>query len=287
MTALSLPLDGVEAPPGDKRDRLLAELTDGVAQLTGSERWQAFLDMQARFHQYSFLNTLAIALQRPEATRVAGFHTWRQLGRWVRKGEKGIAILAPVVRRLRVTDADGEEHLLVGAPSAFRVVHVFDVAQTDGRELPTVLDRLSDGDESNAYERLALVARGLGYTVEEDYLPGERNGDCNVAERLIRVEVTNAPAQQVKTLAHEIAHAMLHKGFTDRALAELEAESVAYIVCRSIGIDSAAYSFGYVAHWSGGGPEAISAIKSSGGRIQATAEDILDRLAAAAGEEAA
>ena len=284
MTALSIP--STEDRAG-KRDRLLEELTAGVAELTTSDRWEHFLDVQSRFHRYSFLNTLAILLQRPDATRVAGFHTWRQVGRHVRKGERGIAILAPVVRRVRVEDEDGTKHVLVGAPTAFRVVHVFDISQTDGDELPTIIDRLDGDDPGGAYTRLVEVAHSLGYTVEEDYLPGERNGDCNFAERRIRVEVANSEAQQVKTLAHEIAHAILHEGFTDRALAELEAESVAFVVCRALGIESASYTFGYVAHWAGSGNEAIAAIKAAGGRIQKTAEAILNPAGIERWEEAA
>jgi antirestriction protein ArdC len=286
MTALTATSERLAAAreedgPSGKRDRLLEELTAGVAELTTSDRWQRFLDVQSRFHHYSFLNTLAIELQRPGATEVAGFRTWRGLGRRVRKGEKGIAILAPVVRRTRVEDDNGETHVLVGAPTAFRVVHVFDIAQTDGEELPTIVERLEGEDTGGAYVRLVEVARSLGYTVEEDYLPGERNGQCSFAERRITVEVSNAEAQQVKTLAHEIAHAMLHEGFTDRALAELEAESVAFVVCRALGIESASYSFGYVAHWAGGGTEAVAAIKAAGARIQNTADAIIEKSNAA------
>jgi hypothetical protein len=120
------------------------------------------------------------------------------------------------------------------------------------------------------------VAHSIGFTVEEDYLPGERNGDCSFDDRRIRVEVTNSEAQQVKTLAHELAHAMLHEEFTDRALAELEAESVAYVVCNAIGMATDEYSFGYVAGWAGGGDEAIAGIKASGQRIQQAANRILD-----------
>ena len=148
--------------PAPSATTFLEELTAGVAELTSSDRWQHFLDVQARFHHYSFLNTLAILVQRPDATRVAGFHAWRQLGRHVRKGEKGIAILAPIVRRIRVQDEDGEEHVLVGAPSAFRLVHVFDVAQTDGEELPSVCDRLEGddpGDRVHPPRRRGALAR--------------------------------------------------------------------------------------------------------------------------------
>jgi antirestriction protein ArdC len=259
-----------------KRDELLGELQAGIAELTTSDRWQRFLDVQSRFHRYSFLNTLAIQLQRSDATQVAGFNTWRRLGRQVRRGENGIAILAPIVRRTRVEDEHGDELVVVGAPSTFRVVHVFDVGQTTGDDLPTICERLEGDDLGGAYTRLVAVAHSLSYSVEEDYLPGETNGDCTFASRRIRIEVTNSELQQVKSLIHEIAHAMLHENFDDRSLAELEAESVAFVVCRALGIESASYTFGYVATWAGGGSEAVAAIKAAGTRIQRTADAILN-----------
>ena len=106
-------------------------------------------------------------------------------------------------------------------------------------------------------------------------MPGSTNGDCTYELHRIRVEVSNSPAQRVKTLAHEIAHAILHEGFKDRRLAELEAESTAYVVCASLGINSEDYSFGYVATWAGGGDEAVAGIKASCDRIQKTAASIL------------
>ena len=120
----------------DKTEELLKRLT-GVETLTSSEEWVRYLDVQSRFHRNSFGNVLLISLQFPDATRVAGFRRWLELGRHVRRGQKGIAILAPVVHRLKVEDeATGEERMIVSAPRAFRVVDVFDVSQTDGDDLP-------------------------------------------------------------------------------------------------------------------------------------------------------
>jgi antirestriction protein ArdC len=257
---------------------VLDQLREGIATLTSSEKWTRWLQAQGRFHHYSFGNTLLILLQRPDATRVAGYRAWLQLRRQVRKGEKGIAILAPIANRIRVEDENGEQKVLAGPAHAFRTAHVFDVAQTDGDDLPTVSDRLSGDDPDEVYSQLVAVAHSLGFTVEEDYLDGSRNGDCNHATKAIRVEVRNEPAQQVKTLAHELSHAILHSDdFTGaREIAELEAESVAYIVCQNVGLDSSAYSFGYVASWIGGGPEAIKAITASGQRIARAARQILD-----------
>lgn len=146
-----------------------------------------------------------------------------------------------------------------------------------------------EGDDPDAlYTRLRGVAPSVGYTVEEDYLDGQ-NGDCTPSKRRIRIEVRNQPAQQVKTLAHELAHAIMHDGLTGlpRERKELEAESVAFIVCADLGLDSSAYSFGYVATWMGGGEEAQHAISESAQRIQRAAGLILDGSVARDIEEVA
>lgn len=256
------------------RDRLLDTLAEGVRALTTSERWRSHLECQGRFHRYSFNNALLIGAQDPEATRVAGFATWKRLGRSVRKGERAIWILAPMVGR-PVRDGDGDERRPV---YGFRPVAVFDVTQTEGASLPEVCRNLEDDDPGAWFDALCDRADALGYTVEVTELPGGTNGDCAHGSRRIRVEARNRPAQQVKTLAHELAHALLHEGAVDRALAELEAESTAYVVCRTLGIDSGGYSFGYVACWAGGGPEALAAIAASGTAIQRAAATVLDGL---------
>jgi antirestriction protein ArdC len=253
------------------RPELLAQLTDGIAKLTTSAEWLHYLDFQSRFHSYSFGNVLLIAAQRPTASRVAGFHAWRKLGRHVLKGEKAIWILAPMVYKRDDAAADDDERVIRG----FKYVPVFDVEQTDGEELPSVCNRLDGDDPSGIFARLVSVAQSLGFTVEVTELPGSTNGDCSHLEHRIRVRVGNSPAQQVKTLAHEIAHAILHADYDNRALAELEAESTAYVVCNSLGIDSSDYSLGYVSVWAGGGDAAAAAIKASGERIQKTAAQIL------------
>ena len=261
---------------------VLDELTEGIAQLTGSERWQDWLDMQSRFHHYSFNNCLLIMRQCPDATRVAGYNAWRKLDRFVRKGEKGIWILAPMVYKTDGGDEPGDDttkRVLRG----FKPVTVFDLSQTDGQDLPEVCIRLTGAEASGVYDELRTVAQSLGFTVEEEYLDGGINGDCNYIDKRIRIEARNDGLQQVKTLAHELGHAILHEpgeGRPDsRALMELEAESVAYMVCQSLGIETSDYSFGYVATWVGGSDEARDAIKASGGRIQKAADRILQALA--------
>ena len=256
------------------RDHLLDALTEGIEALTSSAAWRSHLEVQGRFHRYSFSNTLLIVRQDPGASRVAGFATWKSLGRAVRKGERAIWILAPMTGR-RTRMADGEEHRPI---LGFRPVAVFDVAQTDGEPLPKVCRTLEGDDPAALFGRLADRASRLGYAVDVTELPGTTNGDCSFARRRIRVERRNDPAQQVKTLAHELAHALLHEGTDDRPLAELEAESTAFVVCHTLGLDTSGYTFGYVACWAGGGPEAVARIKSSGTRIQRAASVILDAL---------
>jgi hypothetical protein len=264
------------------RDDVLTRLAEGIRQLTSSEAWTAWLQMQSRFYRYSFGNTLLIGLQRPDATQVAGFHRWKSLGRSVRKGSRGIAILAPVVRRLQVREEDTEDvSIVAAAPSAFRIVYVFDVADTEGHELPTVPCHPLRGDApATLFERLAAVGESRGFTVGLDAMPDSRaNGDTAFGDRRIRVRDTLAPAQRVKTLAHELGHALLHEHANDRALAELEAESVAFVVCDAVGIASDDYSFGYVATWVGGDADsAEAALRASGGRITRAARTVLDEV---------
>jgi hypothetical protein len=265
---------------------LIEKLTEGVANLTSTEEWQRYLKVQSRFHHYSFGNAFLIAFQRPDASQVAGFNAWRRMGRVVRKGERAIWILAPIIYSEKPAGEEGEEEpkkVLRG----FRFVPVFDVAQTEGKELPTPCNRIFGEDPDGYYDALVVVARSLGFRVEDREFNDTKNGDCNHQEHLIRVRADIAPAQRIKTLAHEIAHAMLHENFDSRAMAELEAESIAYIVCQNFGIDSGDYSFGYVASWGGGSDGAISAIKSSCGRIQRTAAAILDDCKVGAQRQAA
>lgn len=253
------------------RSLLLKELTDGVLALTQSQAWLRYLELQRRFHRYSPQNVLLIDRQRPSATLVAGFHQWRRLGRSVRRGEHGIWILAPMrVQRSTADEVDEAESLL-----GFRWVCVFDVAQTEGAALPEVATRLVGEDPGGAFATLSAVARALEFSLEDHRFEGTTNGDCSHQDRRIRVSTEVSPRQRVKTLAHELAHALLHEQFESRPQAELEAESVAYIVCRTLGIDASSYSFGYVASWAGSGESALAGIKTSCVRIQRAAARIL------------
>jgi len=233
--------------------------------------------MQAKFTNYSPRNVALVLLQNPDATHVAGYRTWESLGRQVRKGEVSLRILAP----LRYTLADPETGQKESAIKGFKLAPVFDVSQTDGEPLVDVTQRLTGGDPDGLYGELLRVAQGLGYTVEDADLGGEVNGDTTYSARRIRVEASNAPAQRVKTLAHEIAHAMLHEDarHLDRGLIELEAESVAYVVCQSFGLETGEYSFGYVAGWAGA-EKAQELILESAKKIQSAAKTIVRQVEA-------
>jgi len=260
------------------RPEILDSLTEGIATLTRSDAWRRHLDVARRFHSYSFGNVILIHRQAPQATRVAGFNTWLKLGRHVRKGERGIAILAPCVYKVDQEDDDQDEARRV--LRGFKVAYVFDVEQTEGEDLPEVCRRLQGEAPADAFDRLAQVAQGLGYSVERQEL-GTANGDCNFTLRRIRVSNEVSDVQAVKTLAHELAHAVLHENaVVDRASAELEAESVAYILSAELRLDSSDYTFGYVATWAGGGDEALAGIRAAGERIQGAARRLLTALEA-------
>ena len=237
------------------------------------------LALQARFHKYSFSNTVLIFGQHPTATRVAGFRTWRHLGRQVQRGQRAIWILAPVVTRRVDEQPDATElEPLTRTVVAFRAVPVFAEDQTSGEPLPEVCRRLSGDDPGGLYEALVQVAHDVGFSVADHAFDSETSGDCSPQLRRIRVEERLAAAHRVKTLVHELAHGLLHGEPAERGLMELEAESVAFVVCHVLGIASDDWTFGYISNWSGGGEAAITAIKSIGGRIQRTADQMLSAL---------
>ena len=266
-------------------DRLAAvhdQLMSAVDALVDGPAWRRMLEVAARFHRYSPNNVLLISLQRPDATRVAGYQTWRELGRQVRKGETGIAILAPVVSRRsdpdtaerEATDPDaGPARVLRG----FRVTRVFDVRQTDGEALPEVAPELLGGSAPfGVWEGLVDQVEDAGYSFGyADTAPANGRTDFAAGSVVLRSDLTGA--QSVKTLAHELAHVLLHHpdalpaGFT-RARAEVEAESVAYVVCAAHGLDAGDYTVPYVAGWAGGDRELVTQTTT---RVLATAREIL------------
>ena len=254
-----------EQASSDRLRVIHEQLQEGVRTLTTSDDWERALAFAGRFHSYSFGNALLIAAQRPEATYVAGFHKWLELGRHVRKGEHGIAILAPIVVR-RDAETDEPERVV----RSFKLAHVFDVAQTDGAALPeTVFARRLEGGaerETALYAELEDTLRVDGWAVERvaaDALAPigtQANGVTIYGTHTVQVRDDLSAAQSLKTLVHERAHTLLHGGTVQpRELIECEAESAAYVVLSALGIDAGSYSFGYVAGWSKGDAKVIQA----------------------------
>lgn len=275
--------------PADRATELLDRLHTGVAELTTSDDWQRYLDVASRFRTYSFWNTLAILLQCPDATRVAGYRTWQDLGRQVRKGETGIRILAPCIRRRRHTDDDTGDTVETTRLVGFKTVAVFDVTQTDGQPLPEPPARRLEGTAPEIlHHQLAAAIRAEGFTFVLGPLPGTlgptANGVTDYEHRTVTVRDDLSSAQRAKTTAHELAHVLLHEHEhpDQQARCEVEAESIAYIVMTAHEIDAGTYSFGYVAGWSRQDP---TALQHSGDTILTTSRTILDRLQPATGDD--
>jgi len=234
-------------------DQSLAELG---AQLEGgnSEHLNQFLEFLSRFHRYSIGNLLLIFAQRPDAVHVAGFHTWKDLGRHVIKGEKGIAILAPMVKRSKDQSEDepaGSEEAPQSSVIGFRPVHVFDVSQTNGDPLPEFAE--VTGDPSIYTHRLKQHIRNLGIQLREDSIPGGALGMSEGGTITILPDLP--PAKMTALLIHEAAHEILHRGErrsdTTRQIRETEAEAVAYAVCKRIGLEPNSSSSDYIRLYGG------------------------------------
>ena len=248
-------------------DELLERLASEVLELRRSDAWLRYLSAQARFHRYSPRNVMLISLQRPEASCVAGYRTWRSLDRQVRRGERAISILAPMLRR-----TEGEDSLLL---AGFRWVSVFDLAQTEGAPLPSPVSILDAEGPDGLLDSLLGAAEAIGFAVELAELPEGVNGECRWASSTIVLKEANPALQQAKTLAHELGHALLHRAEPDRAKAEIEAEATAYVVLAALGADAGAYSAGYLASWLGEGGDVGLAIRRSCDAIQSASEQII------------
>ncbi len=283
----------------DKLAALHEQISDGVAALVESEGWRAMLDTAAKFHSYSLGNLVLIALQAPQATRIAGFRSWQSVGRQVRKGERGIAILAPCTYRPKtadqaetVTPAGQEPATLTGGalPQAggkqvrgFRVVHVFALHQTEGAPLPEVAPALLVGQApAGLWDNLASQVTGYGYALERGDCCGA-NGYTDPTRRVVRVRDDIDDAQAVKTLIHELGHLEcghvrdLPTYATCRGRCEVEAESVAYVVAAAYGLDASGYTFAYVAGWAGGD---LTCVRQAAETVTKAARTILDRCSA-------
>jgi antirestriction protein ArdC len=239
-------------------DDVLKRLKEGVDDIQDSNNFREFLLTMSKFHDYSIGNLILITMQRPDATRVAGYNTWKDLGRWVKKGEKGIAILAPCLppksARVKETEDEGEEENRVTEikPLYFKVVHVFDISQTEGKPLPEfdVPALIGDANE-DLFSSVMHLAESQGVDVSFESRPGQDPAIKGMySGKIIWIKPEESRAQQLKTLLHEMAHYYSEGVFRmSRRNAETIAESVAFTVGAHYGFDTGVRSFPYVALW--------------------------------------
>ena len=273
----------------------LAGLMDGLAgqvvTMTEQPEWTAMLAVAARFHRYSPNNIMLILMQRPDATRVAGFGTWAKLGRPVRKGERGISILAPVTSTRELEDRVTGEKSLVRSMRNVKPVAVFDISQTDGPDLPDgARTALLDADADSAlYERIIglVAAAEFGYAEVDEVGRAGALGQTDFVTREVVVKRCLSPADRLHTALHELAHIRLHsdrENLAPRAVRELEAESTAHVLMGALGYDSTPYTVGYVAGWAKGD---VGLVRSTADRVLRLAHDVMEELEAAEADVAA
>lgn len=261
-----------------KHDDTIKQITeDAIAQLKealeagNSATLTSYLSAMARFHRYSFGNVMLIFAQKPDATHVAGFHTWKKMGRSVRKGEKGLLIIAPMTLRKKDHDdqSDDKDTVIV----RFRGVHVFDVSQTDGEPLPEF--ERATGDPGDAAERLRQFASSRSIAVESAVHLGGADG-VSMGEKIV-LRIGLSPAEECSVLAHELAHELLHQGDNrpaSKTVRELEAEAVAFIVGQAIGLDNQTASTDYIRLYNGDAEQLVASLD----RIQKTAAVLIESM---------
>jgi antirestriction protein ArdC len=225
-------------------ERLVAALQQGR-----SEALTAYLKVIGRFHRYSLHNVLLIAMQKPNASYVAGFRTWNELGRFVKKGEKGIMILAPIVRRKAENSDDDENES--SRIAGFRAAYVFDVSQTDGEDLPQIGTVHGDPLEYSDGLRKFAAAQNIAIEYSQDIAPAR---GTSYGGRIALLP-GQSPAEEFSTLVHELAHELLHRGdrraTTSRRIRETEAEATAFVVCNAIGLETGSAAADYIQIWNG------------------------------------
>ena len=283
---------------GKDMDSIMQSLESGVEELFTSNRYQEFLKTMAKFHNYSFNNTMLIAMQRPDATLVTSYKNWQSMGRQVMKGEKGITIIAPApykkMNEKEVLDenqrpimgTDGKpktEQVEVTVPH-FKAVTVFDIAQTSGEPIQTLAPELLTAAVQDFDSFMQAIQKISPVPIRFDEIDGNANGYYHNADKEIVIKKGLSESQTLKTAIHETAHAKLHDREImeslgvkkDRLTKEVEAESVAYCVCSSFGLDTSDYSFPYIAGWSSS--REMKEMKASMDVIRKTAGEMIDQL---------
>ena len=289
-------------PTADKPDEKLKEITDrleqGITELFDDDRYTDYLRVMSKFPQYSVRNTILIAMQAPDATHVMSFNAWKdpEIARHVKANEKGIRIIAPapitVKKQIKKLDPKTKQPIIGtdGKPVTeeqeikipkYKVVCVYDVAQTDGKELPVLATELT-GDVAQYQDFFAALEKTSPFPMEFQSLQGNAKGRCDYEGKRIYLHEGMSELQNVKTAIHEIAHATMHDldrdaaDRPDRRTREVQAESVAYAVCQHYGLDTSDYSFGYVAGWSSG--RELEELQSSLEAIHTTAAKLIEAI---------
>ena len=289
--------------PAEKLKEITDRLEQGITELFESERYREYLQVMSKFHNYSFNNTLLIAMQKPDASLVAGFSAWKNtFKRNVVKGEKGIKIIAPspfkIKREVEKIDPQTQQPVIGrdGKPvteekevtiPAYKVVSVFDVSQTEGRELPNIGVDMLTGDVEQYRDFFAALEKTSPVPISFEKIAGGAHGYYHLEEKRIAIDEGMSELQTLKTAIHEIAHAKLHDidlnapkeergDRPDRRTREVQAESVAYTVCQHYGLDTSDYSFGYVAGWSSG--RELAELKASLETIRSAAAEIINGI---------
>ena len=298
-----IPIVLTSEKPTEKLKEITDRLEQGITELFDSERYREYLRVMSKFHNYSFNNTLLIAMQKPDASLVAGFSAWKNnFGRNVIKGQKGIKIIAPspykVKQEMKKIDPHTQQPIIGkdGKPvteekeitiPAYKVVSVFDVSQTEGKDLPDIaVDELT-GDVERYRDFFAALEKTSLVPIGFEQIPGSSHGYYHLEDKRIAIQEGMSELQTLKTAIHEIAHAKLHdidlnapeneqQPRVDRRTREVEAESVAYTVCQHYGLDTSDYSFGYVAGWSSG--RELSELKNSLETIRSAAAEIINSI---------
>ena len=298
-----IPIVLTSEKPAEKLKEITDRLEQGIAELFDSERYKEYLKVMSKFHNYSFRNTVLIAMQKPDASLVAGFSAWKNnFERNVMRGQKGIKIIAPSPYKIKqemqkidphtqkpIIGKDGKpvtEEKEITIP-AYKVVSVFDVSQTEGKELPDIaVDELT-GDVDRYKDFFAALEKTSPVPIAFENIEGGSHGYYHLEDKRIAINEGMSELQTLKTAIHEIAHAKLHdidlnapkdeqQPHIDRRTREVEAESVAYTVCQHYGLDTSDYSFGYVAGWSSG--RELSELKSSLETIRSAAAEIINSI---------
>lgn len=290
----TLPKDEYIIKKKQEQQDILKRLEQGVKDVFSSDKYAEFLKTYSKFHKYSINNSIMILMQKPESTNVASFQTWKKLGRQITKGEKGIKVFVPIPykydKEVDTNQLDGNgdriKEIKEFKGTSFRVGNVFDISQTAGKELPKLTVELKEysAEIEKAIDAIAQTSK-VPIRFESD-MRHDKKGYYHIKNKEIVINDNLSDTQTFKTLIHEIAHSKIHAKDLDKYNAherEVQAESVAYVVCNAYGIDTSEYSFGYIAGWSSG--KEMSELKESLSIIQDCSSEITKSIDKAIGNK--